>query len=319
MTPTPTDTAGFVSWGIVPCPATNTCLWATQEQANALVFYSAVTGGVVAPVASASSTDTELEPVDSDYDPQWHYFVQHTGHAGPSVPTDNSLLRVPAAGGEPQVVLPTLLVGAENYVVSADGTKVAYLDEAQSRSIVVATTGDHPTQTTIAEPPVDSTLQLVGWLPDDRTLVAVVPSPEDATLGRLVEFDTTAAGAALKTIFTPPRPVPYSHDACSDEQVVAAVDGETIAVAVGACSAEQEPTPQLYFVDAAGNHTAPIAVTAHPPYYGGFSVYGVHFVSDDEVVIDLGHQDCYGPGVWVDANKAGASHYVAVQGDGCGG
>jgi hypothetical protein len=300
----------------MPCPATNDCLWATQEKPNALVLYSAVTGGVVGPVASASSTNTELEPVDSDYDPQWHYFVQHIGHAGPSVPTDNALLRVPAAGGEPQVVLPTLVVGADNYVVSADGSKVAYIDHGQTTTIVVATTGDHPTQITMPEPPVDSTLQLVGWLPDDRTLVAVVPS-QDATLGRLVEFDTTVTGA-LRTIFTPPRPVPYSHDACSDEQVVAAVDGETIAVAVGACSAVVEPTPQLYFVDAAGNQTAPIAVAAPTPYGGGFSVYGVHFVSDDEVVIDLGHQDCYGPGVWVAVNKAGASHYVAVQGDGCG-
>jgi hypothetical protein len=63
----------------------------------------------------------------------------------------------------------------------------------------------------------------------------------------------------------------------------------------------------------------PIAVVAHTPYYGGFSVYGVQFVSADEVVILLAHQDCHGPGVWAAATRAGASHYIPVQGDGCGG
>lgn len=300
----------------MPCPATNTCFWATQEQPNALVLYSPVTGDVVRPVASASSADTELESVDSDYDPQWHYFVQHNGHTGSALPTDNALLRVPAAGGDPQVVLPTLLLGADNYVVSADGSKVAYLDRGQN-TIVLATTGDHPAQTTIAEPEVDSTLQLVGWLPDDRTLVAVAPS-NDATPGRLVEFDTTAA-SALKVVFTPPWPAAYSHDGCPDEELAAAVDGDTLALAVGACSAAQESTPQLYFVDAAGNHESPIAVVAHTPYCGGFSVYAVQFASDDEVVILLAHQDCYGPGVWAAVSKSGASYYIAVQGDGCGG
>jgi hypothetical protein len=45
----------------------------------------------------------------------------------------------------------------------------------------------------------------------------------------------------------------------------------------------------------------------------------VEFVSDDEVVILLAHQDCYGPGVWAAATKAGASQYIPVQADGGGG
>jgi hypothetical protein len=253
--------------------------------------------------------------VDSDYNPRWRYFVQ--GQAVNPTPAGGALMRVPAAGGDPQVVLANLLAGATNYVVSADGTKLAYVVSGQTTAIAVATTGNHPTHNMIAVPATDSMLQLVGWLPDDRTVVAVLSS-DDATLGRLVEFDTTAP-FALKPIFTPPRPVPYSHDGCEDEELAAAVDGTTIALAVGACSAVIEPTPQLYFVDATGKHGSAISVAAHTPYSGGFSVYYVEFVSDDEVVIDLGHQDCYGPGVWVAVTKAGASHYVPVQGDGCGG
>jgi hypothetical protein len=322
MTPTPTDPAGFVNSRIVPCPATNTCLWTTQDEPNALVLYSAATGDVVRPVASASSADVGLQPVGSDYDPQWSYYVQQSGQAGAAPPTVNALMRVPAAGGEPQVVVPNLVQpspfqAADDYVVSADGSKVAYLIGDEATSIMVATIGTHPTHTMIAAPAGDWMLQLVGWLPDDRTVVAVLPN-DDATPGRLVEFDTTAP-FALKVIFAPPWPTPYSHDGCPDEELAAAVDGETIALAVGACSADQEPTPQLYFVDTAGNHQPPIPVVAHTPYYGGFSVDGLQFVSDDEVVIDLAHQDCYGPGVWAAVTKAGASHYIPVKGDGCGG
>jgi hypothetical protein len=320
--PTPTDAAGFVDPRVVPCPATDTCPSTTQDEPNALLLYSALTGDVVRPVASASSADVELDSVGSDYDPQWRYFVRQSGQAGAAPPTVTALMRVPAAGGEPQVVLPNLLQPdafrrADNYVVSADGSKVAYLDSDEATSIMVATIGNHPTQTMIAAPAGDWMLQLVGWLPDDRTVVAVLPN-DDATPGRLVEFDTTAP-FALKVIFAPPWPTAYSHDGCPDEELAAAVDGDTIALAVGACSADQEPTPQLYFVDAAGNHGSPIAVVAHTPYYGGFSVYDVQFVSDDEVVIELAHQDCYGPGVWAAVTKAGASHYIPVKGDGCGG
>jgi hypothetical protein len=308
----------------VPCPATDTCLWPTQGETNVLALYSADTGDVVRTVASASDADVWLEPVGSDYDPQWRYFVQASGQVGAAPPAVNALMRVPAAGGEPQVLVPNLIQpspdrGADNYVVSADGSKVAYVVSDLANSIIVATIGTHPTYTMIAAPAADSTMQLVGWLPDDHTVVAVLPN-EDATPGRLVEFDTSAPFAP-KLIFAPPWPTPYSHDGCPDEELAAAIDGETIALAVGACSAEPVlmPTPQLYFVDAAGNHQSPIPVVAHTPYYGGFSVYSVQFVSDSEVVIDLGHQDCYGPGVWVAATKAGASHYIPVQGDGCGG
>jgi hypothetical protein len=170
----------------------------------------------------------------------------------------------------------------------------------------------------IALPASDSMMQLAGWLPDDKTVVAVLPS-DDATPGSLVEFDTTVP-LALKVIFTPPRPTAYSADACPDVELAAAVDGNTIALAVGDCRAEtaQVPTPQVYFVDAAGKHGSPIAV-AQTPYLGGFTVADVQFASDDEVVVDVGHQDCYGPGVWVAVSKTGASHYIPVNGDGCGG
>jgi hypothetical protein len=315
MTPTPPDTAGFVGSRIVPCPATDTCNWATRDEPNALVLYSAATGDVVRPVVSVPTADVELAPVGSDYDPQWSYYVQ--GQPGATPSTGDALMRVPAAGSQPQVVLANLPQGATNYVVSADGSKVAYLGSGETMTIVVATIGNHPTQTTIAEPAGDSTLQLVGWLRDDRTVVAVLPN-EDATPGRLVEFDSTAP-FELKVIFAPPWPAAYAHDGCPDEELAGAVDGDTIALAVGACSADTPPTPQLYFVDAAGNHTPPIPVVAHTPYYGGFTVYGVQFASSDEVVIDLAHQDCYGPGVWAAATKAGVSHYIPVQGDGCGG
>ncbi len=324
ITPTHSDPAGFVDSPTVPCPATSTCMWPTQDEPNALVLYSAATGDVVRPVASSSSADVELEPVGSDYDPQWRYFVQQSGQAGGSPPTVNALMRVPAAGGEPQVVVPNLVQpspfqAADDYVVSADGSKVAYLISDEATSIMVATIGTHPTHTMIAAPAGDWMLQLVGWLPDDRTVLAVLPN-DDATPGRLVEFDSTAP-FALKTIFSPPWPVAYSHDACPDEELAAAIDGDTIAVAVGACSPDPSlaPAPQLYFVDAAGNHGSPIAVVAHTPYDGGFSVYDVEFVSDDEVVILLAHQDCYGPGIWTAVTKAGASHYIPVKGDGCGG
>jgi hypothetical protein len=321
MRPTEADIAGFVNWRIVPCPDTSTCMYPTQAELNALVLYSAATGAVIRPVASASSGDVEL-PVRSDFDPQWRYFVRQSGQAGAAAPTVNALMRVSAAGGEPQVVVANLvqpkpLGAADDYVVSADGSKVAYLDDDDATSIAVATIGNHPTQTVIDVPADDSMLQLVGWLPDDRTIVAVLPN-EDATPARLVELDTTAP-FSLKTIFAPPWPTAYSHDGCPDEELAGAVDGDTIALAVGACSADQEPTPQLYFVDAAGNHQSPIAVVAHPPYYGGFSVYDMEFVSDDEVVVLLAHQDCYGPGVWVAVTTAGASHYIPVKGDGCGG
>jgi len=297
-------------------------MWPTQDAPNALVLYSAATGDVLRPVASASSAAVQLEPIGSDYDPHWRYFVRQSGQAGAAAPTVNALMRVPAAGGEPQVVVPNLVQpspfqAADDYVVSADGSKVAYLVSDEATSIMVATIGTHPTHTMIAAPADDWMLQLVGWLPDDRTVLAVLPN-DDATPGRLVEFDTTTP-FALKTIFAPPWPVAYSHDACPDEELAAAVDGDTIALAVGACSADQEPTPQLYFVDAAGKHGSPIDVVAHTPYAGGFSVYDVEFVSDDEVVILLAHQDCYGPGVWAAATKAGASRYIPVQGDGCGG
>ena len=322
MTPTQADAAGFVNWRIVPCLDTNTCMYPTQAELNALVLYSAATGAVTRSVVSASSGDVEL-PVRSDYDPQWRYFVQQSGQAGAAPPTVNALMRVSAAGGEPQVVVANLVQpspfgASDDYVVSADGSKVAYLEDDDATSIAVATIGNHPTQTVIAVPADDSMLQLVGWLPDDRTVVAVLPN-EDATPGRLVELDTTAP-FSLKTIFAPPWPTAYSHDGCPDEELAGAVDGETIALAVGACSPESvEPAPELYFVDAAGNHGSPIAVVAHTPYNSGFSVYDVEFVSDDEVVILLAHQDCYGPGVWAAVTKAGESHYIPVQGDGCGG
>jgi hypothetical protein len=321
MTPTRADPVGFVDWRIVPCPATSTCMWPTQDEPNTLVLYSAATGDVVRTVASAGGAGVELAPVGSDYDPQWHYFLQQSGQTDTAPPTVNALMRVPATGGEPQVVVPNLvqpnpLGAADDYIVSADGSKVAYLDDDDATSIMVTTIGDHPTHTNIALPADDLMMQLVGWLPDDRTVVAVLPN-DDATPGRLVEFDTTAP-FALKTIFTPPWPVPYSHYGCPDEELAGAIDGDTIALAVGACSADQEPTPELYFVDAAGNHRRPIAV-AHTPYYGGFSVYGVQFASDDEVVVLLAHQDCYGTGVSAAVTKSGASHYIPVQGDGCGG
>jgi hypothetical protein len=324
MTPTHADAAGFVDSPTVPCPATSTCMWPTQDVPNALVLYSAATGDVVRPVASTSGADVELNPIGSNYDPQWRYFVQQSGQAGAAPPTVNALMRVPAAGGEPQVVVPNLVQpspyqAADDYVVSTDGSRVAYLISDEADSIMVATIGTHPTYTTIAAPAGDWMLHLVGWLPDDRTVLAVLPN-DDATAGRLVEFDTTAP-FALKTIFAPPWPVAYSHDACPDEELAAAIDGDTIALAVGACSAEPtlEPTPQLYFVDAAGKHGPPIAVAVHTPYDGGFSVFDVEFVSDDEVVVLLAHQDCYGPGVWAAVTKSGASHYVPVHGDGCGG
>ncbi|HTC68079.1 MAG TPA: hypothetical protein VK662_00800 [Acidothermaceae bacterium] len=323
MTPTGADPAGFVDWRIVPCPAANTCRWPTQDEPNTLVLYSTATGDVVRTVASASGAGVELAPVASDYDPQWHYFLQQSGQTDAAPPTVNALMRVPATGGEPQVVVPNLVQpdlvrAADNYVVSTDGHKVAYLGSGDATSVMVATIGDHPTHTKIDLPADDSMLQLAGWLPDDRTVVAVLPT-EDATPGRLVEFDTTAP-FALKTIFAAPWPVAYSHDECPDEELAAAVDGETIALAVGACSAETtEPTPELYFLDAAGNHGPPVAVVAHTPYSGGFSVYGVQFASDDEVVVLLAHQDCYGTGVSAAVTKSGASHYIPVQGDGCGG
>jgi hypothetical protein len=146
MTPTPTEPVGFVEPRIVPCPPTNTCLWATQDEPNALVLYSAVTGDVVRPVVSASGADVRLEPVGSDYDPQWSYFVQQSGQAGAAPPAVAALMRVPAAGGEPQVVMPNLIQpdpfrGADNYVVSADGSKVAYVVSGQATSIMVATIG----------------------------------------------------------------------------------------------------------------------------------------------------------------------------------
>jgi hypothetical protein len=298
-------------------------MYATQAELNALVLYSAATGAVVRPVVSASSSDVVLQPVRSDYDPRWRYFVQQSGRAAP--PTINALMRVPVDGGKPQVVVPNLLQPnslrtADDYVVSTDGSKVAYLDSDDATGVAVTTIGSHPTQTVIEVPADDSMLQLVGWLPDDRTVVGVLPN-EDATPGRLVEFDTTEP-FSLKTIFAPPWPTAYSHDGCPDEELAAAINGETIALAVGACSAETvlEPTPQLYFLDAAGQHGPPIAVVAHtPPYDGRFSVYDLEFVSDDEVAVLLAHQDCYGPGVWVAATKAGGSHYIPVQGDGCGG
>jgi hypothetical protein len=322
MTPTRADPAGFVDPRIVPCPDTTTCMWPTQDEPHELVLYSAATGAVVRPVASASSSEVTLEPVGSDYDPQWHYFVQQSGQAGAAPPTINALMRVPAAGGEPQVVVPNLvqpdtLRAADNYVVSTDGRKVAYLESGDATSIMVATTGDYATHTMIDLPADDSMLQLAGWLPDDRTIVAVLPN-EDATPGRLVEFDTTKP-FSLKTIFAPPWPTPYSHDGCPDEELAAAINGDTIALAVGACSADLEPTPELYFLDVTGHHGPPIAVMAHTPYYGGFTVFDVEFASDDEVVVLLAHQDCYGPGVWAAVTKNGASHYIPVQGDGCGG
>lgn len=323
MEPIHPDPAGFASWPIVPCSDTNTCMYPTQDQLNALVLYSAATGAVVRPVASASNADAVLLPVRSNYDAQWRYYVQQSGQAGAAAPTVNALMRVPAAGGEPRVVVPNLVqpspYQADDYVVSADGTKVAYVMDDEASSIMVTAIGPHPTHRMLTAPAGDWMLQLVGWLPDDRTVLAVLPN-DDSTAGRLVEFDTTAP-FALKTIFAPPWPVAYSHDACPDEELAAAIDGNTIALAVGACSAEPalEPTPQLYFVDATGNHGPPIAVVAHTPYVGGFSAYGVQFASDDEVVILLAHQDCYGPGVWAAATKSGASHYIPVQGDGCGG
>ena len=279
-------------------------------------MYSALTGKVLRPLASAKAAGAELDLAASDFDAPWRYFVQSNLQSGATAAT-GALMRVPSAGGASQAVLAHLPQDATNYVVSADGRKVVYTRGSPTTSVVVATTGDHPVQTTIAVPASDAMVQPIGWLPDDRTVVAVLPS-NDATPGKLVEFDTAAA-FALKVIFAPPWPVAYSHDGCPDEELAGAVDGGTIALAVGACAAGQEPTPQLYFVDAAGNHGSPIAVTAHTPYFGGFSVYGVQFASSDEVVVLLAHQDCYGPGVRVAVTKGGTSHYVAVQGDGCGG
>jgi hypothetical protein len=322
MTPTQADPVGFVDWRIVPCTDTSTCMYPTQADPSSLMLYSAATGAVVRPVASGTS-DTELQPIGSDYDSQWRYFVQQSGQTNAAPPTVNALMRVPAAGGEPQVVVPNLvqpnpLGAADDYVVSADGRKVAYVDDDDVTSVAVTTISNHPTHTMIAVPAADLMMQLVGWLPDNRTVVAVLPN-EDATPARLVEFDTTEPFAP-KTIFAPPWPVAYSHDACPDEELAAAIDGGTIALAVGACSAETtEPTPELYFLDAAGHHGPPIPVVAHTPYSGGFSVYGVQFASDDEVVVLLAHQDCYGTGVSAAVTKSGASHYIPVQGDGCGG